>query len=350
MKRVLVCVLDWGLGHATRSVPVIRELQRQGADVVLASSGAAGKLLRQEFPQLNYHELPGYGPTYQRNGSIIGAMAAQLFKFARTIRMEHLEVETLVRNLRVDRVISDNRYGCYSTRVPSVLITHQYHIQLAPRWSGLAFFVNRWLEFRYRKFRDVWNPDQRGSGLTEPFVPPRAKVDYVGWLSRFGHESPDTNGYPIVAVVSGPEPQRKIFADQLRQELIASGRRALLVTGQPGEEQRHQEGNLKICSHLPAKEMERALRGAGLIIARSGYSTLMDLIALGRNAVLVPTPQQPEQEFLARRLQEMQVAFCPDQQNFVLETAMKEAGAFRGLSHFTKEDGLLEAAIRKLLS
>lgn len=350
MKRVLVCVLDWGLGHATRSIAVIRELQRQGADVVLASSNDAGKLLRQEFPRLNYHELPGYAPVYQSRGSMMLAIVAQTIKFSKVIRMEHREVEALVRNLRVDAVISDNRYGCHSQLVPSVFITHQYLVRLPGRWSAVEPLVKRWQSSHFANYRQLWVPDQPGSQLTAPFVPEGAPVRYVGWLSRFGQENPAQTGYPVVAVVSGPEPQRQMFADLLRRELASCGMRALLVTGQPGEARQELEGTLEVFNHLPAKAMEQALRSADIVIARSGYSTIMDLIALGKKAVLVPTPQQPEQMILAQRLQELRVAFCPDQENFVLENALKEAGAYRGLGYFRKEEGLLETAISELLT
>jgi predicted glycosyltransferase len=172
----------------------------------------------------------------------------------------------------------------------------------------------------------------------------------VGWLSRFSREGSEVPGFDIVATVSGPEPQRQRFADQLKRELAASGRRALLVTGQLTTDFLEQVGQLEVVNHLPAKEMEAALRGASVVIARSGYSTIMDLIVLGKKAVLVPTPQQPEQTILARQLQELRVAFCPDQQNFTLEKAIKEVGQYQGFSHFSKEEGLLESAVRRLLS
>lgn len=348
MKRVLVCVLDWGLGHATRSIPVIRELQRQGGNVMLASSNDAGKLLRQEFPNLNYHELPGYAPSYQSTGSMMLTIAAQAFKFSKVIRTEHREVGALVRSLRVDVVISDNRYGCYSDRIPSVFLTHQYHVRLQDRWSSAERLINKWQKSYYAKYRQVWIPDQPASGLTTSFVPDGSAVKYVGWLSRFGQEKSASEGYPVVAVVSGPAPQRGIFADQLKRELAARGSRALLVTGQPGEVRQERDGALEVVNHLPAKEMERALRSADIVIARSGYSTIMDLIALGKKAILVPTPQQPEQMILAKQLQDLRVAFCPDQENFALADALKKTEGYQGLGYFKRQEGLLESAIRQL--
>lgn len=350
MKRVLVCALDWGLGHATRSIPVIHELRRQGAEVILAASNAAGKLLRQEFPTLDYHELPGYSPVYQAGGSLMLTIASQALKFTRAIRMEHQAVEALVRNLSVDRVVSDNRFGCYSERVPSVFMTHQYEVRLPGYWSAFERPVNSWLATHYNKYQDIWVPDQPGSGLTRSFVPSDAPVSYVGWLSRFSMKGSAAAEVDILAMVSGPEPQRKLFADQLRVELAASGLRALLVTGELTTSYRERVGQLEVVNHLPAREMEHALLSASVVIARSGYSTIMDLITLGKKAVLVPTPQQPEQIILARQLQELNVGFCPDQQNFTVEKARLEVARFQGFGHFKKEEGLLASAVQRLLS
>lgn len=350
MKRVLVCVLDWGLGHATRSVPVIRELRAQGADVLMASSGAAGQLLREEFPELSYHELPGYRPRYPHTGSMIMAMARQLPRFHRVIRQEHEELEALVKNLRIDIVISDNRFGCYSRQVPSVFVTHQVCIRLASRWRWVETMVNAWQRQYINRYASVWVPDTPGIDLTTGFMTSRVPVLYIGWLSRFGKTGPASQRRAIVAVVSGPEPQRSLFAERLRVQLGASGEKSLLVLGLPGEPARRLEGNLEIVNHLPAGELEAALRSADLVIARSGYSTIMDMIALGRNAAFVPTPQQPEQIYLARMLYESGIAFCQDQENFTVETLRRGAAQSKGLGVFTMQEALLKSAVQKLLA
>lgn len=350
MKRVLVCVLDWGLGHATRSVPVIRELQSQGADVLIASSGPAGELLKQEFPELSYHELPGYRPEYPRSGSMILAMARQLPRFRRVIRQEHKEVETLVKGLGVNVVLSDNRFGCYSSHVPSVFVTHQVRIRLPGRWKFLEAMVNAWQRQYMSCYTSVWVPDVPGVELTAHFMSSSVPVIYLGWLSRFGQSGPSSQRRSVVAMVSGPEPQRSVFAERLRGQLAASGEKSLLVLGLPGEMDRRVEGNLEIVNHLPAGELEAALRSADLVIGRSGYSTIMDMIALGRKAAFVPTPQQPEQIHLARMLNETGIAFCQDQENFTVETLRQGAARSKGMGVFAMNDTLLKSAVQKLLA
>lgn len=350
MKRVLVCVLDWGLGHATRSIPVIRELQQQGAEVFLASSGSAGALLKQEFPILSFHELPGYRPHYPRQGSFLFSMAAQLPKFRRAIQREQREVEALVTNFRIHAVISDNRYGCFSQRVPSILITHQVKVRLMPGFGLVEKLVNAWLETYLNKYHEVWVPDQPGSGLTDRFMERVRDVRYIGWLSRFPTDAKPADPFPVMAIVSGPEPQRSLLADKLRTQLRSWPGRSLLVTGQPDKHHSVQDGNVEVVSHLPSSQMEARLKAADLVIARSGYSTIMDLIALRKRASFIPTPGQPEQIHLADFIMRSGIAFCQDQKNFTVQSLVEESSRYAGWSAWNKEEGLLASAIKQLLS
>lgn len=349
MKRVLVCVLDWGLGHATRSIPVIRELLRQGSEVHLASSGTAGSLLKLEFPALPYHELPGYRPRYSRNGLTMSSMLAQLPKFYQVVRNEHKTTEDIVQMFQLHAVVSDNRYGCYSDTVPSVLITHQERLRLMPGFGFLEGLVNGWLQNYYENFDEVWNPDQPGSGLTDRFISGKIPVRHIGWLSRFPTGAAPTGNLQIMAVVSGPEPQRSLFEQRLRAELRNRPERSLLVTGRPDKSDNSMDGNLEVVNHLNAEQMEARLRSADLVIARSGYSTVMDLIALGKRAAFVPTPLQPEQLFLAEHLMNSGIAFCQDQKNFDIQTILQRSGLYAGFGSWKKSSGLLESAINQLL-
>ncbi len=348
-------MLDWGLGHATRSIPVIREFQRQGAEVFLASSGPAGQLLRIEFPTLCYHELPGYNPKYS-SGSMMLAMTRQLGKFMNTVRSEHAEVAAIVKEFRIDAIISENRYGCYFPGLPCIMISHQPVVRLQTGFFLVERMLNAFLRPYLYKYKELWMPDQPGSGLTDRFISPNLPVRYVGWLSRFTNlgDQPDT--FSLMAVVSGPEPQRGIFAEKLRQQMRGWPGKSLLVTGQPERNTIVQDGNLEIVSHLPAAQLEARMRGAALVIARGGYSTIMDLIALGKRAAFVPTPGQPEQHYLARLLEESGVAYCQDQENFDLKTLVEQSGSYVGFGpdgpqiFREKSNGLLEEAIKQLLS
>ncbi len=350
MKRVLVCALDWGLGHATRCIPVVRELQHQGAEVFLASSGDAGLLLRREFPGLSYHELPGYRPRYQRRGGMVATLAAQMPKFLHTIRLEREEVEALVRNLRLDVVISDNRYGCYSEQACSVFITHQLRVRMPGGWSILEPVVNRQLHLYINRYNKVWVPDAHGSGLTDFFMDRTSSFTYIGWLSRFQSSPASPASADLLVLLSGPEPQRSIFENIIRGQASGFKGRILLVAGQPFRADHAVTGNLEVVSHLDTEILERQIAGARWVVARSGYSTIMDLIRLGKKAAFIPTPGQPEQMLLARYLEQKGIAFCCDQKNFVLDKVRKEIDRYAGLGSLTSPMDLLKKEITTLLS
>ena len=214
----------------------------------------------------------------------------------------------------------------------------------------LASTTNSVLQTCIRRFQEIWVPDQPDSGLTEQFMSARIPFTYIGWLSRFDEAQGHVKKYDVMAIVSGPEPQRSMFESLVRDQLQRFPGRALLVTGNPVEMSRMKEGSVEILSHLRTPDMAEAMGSSEVIIARSGYSTIMDLIALGRKAAFVPTPQQPEQAWLAKVLMGGKIAFCQDQHNFVLATAMEGALAFKGLGTFRKQEGLLERQIKILMS
>lgn len=348
MKRVLICALDWGLGHATRCIPIIRTLEKFGHEVTLASSGDAGILLKLEFPQLDYVELPAYNPHYSRAGSPIGSLVMQMPKFLRTIKKENDLVGSLVVERSVDVVISDNRYGCHSTRAKSIFLTHQLRLHVKGVWSIFNPWINSELVTATRWFNEVWVPDSPATSLCGQLLTGRVPFTYVGWLSRFSYHGEREKRYDVMAVVSGPEPQRSSFEHVVLEQLKRSGRSALVVTGQPGTRREEKSGLIEIVNHLSAVEMQHAVSQSDVILSRSGYSTIMDLITLKKKAVFVPTPGQPEQEYFGKVLHEHGVAYCMDQKNFVLDTAMKEATSFKGLGVLSNEDGLLEEQIENL--
>jgi uncharacterized protein (TIGR00661 family) len=349
MKKILVCPLDWGLGHATRSIPIIQEFLHQGSEVLIASSGDALALLKIEFPKLVFFELPPYRPEYSSKNSMALKILAQLPKFARVTHAEHDLTEEIVRSHDIDVVVSDNRYGCWSLSAKSIFVSHQTRLQMPQGYGWARPIVNFLLQRYIRRFDEVWIPDQPGSGLTAPFISPTIRNQkYIGWLSRFGRRSQPESKYEVIALVSGPEPQRAIFEKLLTEQLVDSGLKSLLVAGEPGKPYRKRVGNLEIVNHLAGRELEEALVSAEMVVARSGYSTVMDLIALGKRAIFVPTPRQPEQVFLAGFLHENNIAQSLDQSRFSLTRALEKSSQFKGLTEFKTGEGQLEGAIQTL--
>lgn len=337
MKRVLIAPLDWGLGHATRCIPIIRWLISHRVDVRIAGSGPSLRLLEKEFPFIPQSELPGYNPRYSSRKGMVTTMALQLPKFLNVIPAEHKAVEKLVQQHRIDVVISDNRYGCWTSLAHCIFISHQSNIMMPKRFGWLAPVV-RWMNEQYiRKFDTCWIPDYPEGGLAGSLITFgksgfHPDVRYIGPLSRFtaGFES-DIPHYDIVGVCSGPEPQRSIFEGILRDQLTRSGKRFLLVRGVTDGESTL-TGADNIVDYLTSESMEKVLKGAAIVVARSGFSTVMDLNVLGKKAILVPTPGQTEQEYLANKLMKENVTFTMNQGNFDLAKALVESEKYTGFT------------------
>ena len=346
-KKILICPLDWGLGHATRCIPIIRELIRRECEVRIASSGDALALLKKEFPEHTFYELTGYRPYYAASASLMMPLAFQMPKFINAIRREHTEIDKITGSDKMDLIISDNRYGCWSSRVPSVLITHQLNIKV-PGWlSGLVNSANR---RRILKFSACWIPDWEGDNSLsgELSANPGFPVSYLGPLSRFHKMDTVRSKYEILAIVSGPEPQREIFEILVRNELKKSGKRALLVRGIPPQTNRKMDRSVEEVNHLTAEEMNRAILESEIIISRPGYSTIMDLATLEKKAIFIPTPGQPEQAYLGKELMKKKIALCLQQDNLNIEQALKDSQSYAGFSGH-RADNLLTRALDKVL-
>ncbi len=301
-ERVLFAVLDWGLGHATRSASLIEGLLTQGCAVVVASSGLASSWLRERFPECEHREKPGAVITYTRrlNGWHI---AKQAPKFLRAIETEQRWISEQVKRDHFDKIISDNCYGVFQDDIHSILMTHQLNLPVPAFARPL---VNRRLHRLIGRFDEVWVPDVAefpglGGALSHGQFP--FKVKYIGWQSQFSTvEASHIEPVPFVAVISGPEPHRTLFEEEVTAAFRASGREAVIFSGRPDRDD-HEIDQVKVLNHASASVMKAYLLGAEKITCRSGYSTLMDLHVLGvgeRIERMVPTPGQWEQEYLAR--------------------------------------------------
>ncbi len=331
--RILVAPLDWGLGHATRCIPLIRLLLQGGCTVLVAAEGAAEHLLRTEFPQLHYLPLQGYRVRYAKTGAgLLAAMLQQLPRLRQTIREENEWLQKKVAQYEIDAVISDNRYGLHHPSVFSVLITHQLQVQ-----TGLGRIGNNLLQhiiYRYiNRFDACWVPDYEAAPglagrLSHPVRLPAVPVTYLGPLSRFKPGAAPLQHYVLV-LLSGPEPQRTLLEQKLLAQVKEYGGPVLFVRGLPGTVGLPPVPyNVNIMNHLSANAAQQALEGAELVVARTGYSTVMELMALQKKSILVPTPGQTEQQYLAKHLMQHNHALCLPQKGFNLSRAVRLAQGF----------------------
>lgn len=352
MKRVLIAPLDWGLGHAARCVPVIRELKLQGCEVFIAGSGDSLVLLQREFPHLRAFGLPAYRPRYPRNGSMVWTMALQLPRFLKVISDEHRAVEGIIRQEKIDLLISDNRYGCWSSHIPAVFITHQSNIMMPRRFGWLQDLVRRLNEQMMRRFSVCWVPDfpdkhsLAGELMLSGMPDLKIQTRFIGWLSRFERRESRLRKYDVVAILSGPEPQRTSLENIVMPQLKNSANSYRVVRGLPSL--RLSPADDHAVNFLDSKDLQTCIESADLIIARSGYSTVMDLHALGKKAVFVPTPGQTEQEYLARRLKEKGIAFSMAQDKFDLKEALLQSENYSGFEPLSPDSRLREA-VRSIL-
>ena len=314
-KRVLVCPLDWGLGHASRCIPIINELERAGLEVIIAADRAPLELLKNEFPNKEYLTFPGP-------------------KMIKWFKDERLLLESFIQTHAIDAVISDNRYGVYSLEIPSIFITHQLFIQASFGKRLLKAFTAS----QAKNFTETWVPDFIGgdnlSGDLSHGKTDIHDVHFINPLSRFtGFAKSEVNHKrDLTIVLSGPEPTRTQFEDIILKQLIGFEGNVLLVRGLP--ETIHPlkiSSNVEVCSFLSASELEVEMANSKHIICRSGYSSIMDLAALGKRAILVPTPGQTEQEYLAKKLEKEGKFYCMNQGEFDLRKAIAICDNYTGI-------------------
>lgn len=326
----MVAVLDWGLGHATRSIPIIRHLLAQGHQVILASDGRALLLLQKEFPKLICLELPSYNIRYHSNNMIIN-MAWQLPRITYAAFAEHLKLRKIVKKYNIEMIISDNRFGCFHPRIKSCFLTHQLNLkidQALPR-----FFGNLANRFWISRYDECWVPDFENSPnisgtLSHPS--PFKKVKYLGPLTRM-KKMDITKKYKLCIILSGPEPQRTFLEEILTKQAERINGKILIVKGKTEQKEKSVSNHIETVSFLTSKDLNEAICASEVVVSRSGYSTLMDLSVLGTKAILIPTPGQTEQEYLAQHFHDQGIFMMQNQEEINLETALEKIHEFKGM-------------------
>ncbi|MBA4744963.1 MAG: glycosyltransferase [Muricauda sp.] len=337
-KRILVAPLNWGLGHATRCIPVIHELIQHGHQPYLASDGVALSLLKKEFPELPAFELPSYKISYAEKGKNFKIkMIWDSPKVLKAIAMEKKAVKRLVKEHGLDGIISDNRLGAYYKKVPCVFITHQLNV-LSGNTTWMSSKAHQKI---IKKFDACWVPDvEKKPNLTGKLghlKKTKLNIVYLGPLSRFEKKKlPITND--LMVLLSGPEPQRTLLEEKLLVELQGFEGNILFVKGKIKDEQVQEEirtskGKILHYNFMKSDELENALNRSEKVLCRSGYTTVMDLAKLEKKAFFIPTPGQYEQEYLAKRMQKQGLVPFSKQEDFTLGDLFR-IDDFKGLAQF----------------
>ncbi len=308
-QNILISPLNWGLGHASRIIPVIDYCLKSGKKVVLAGNGASIELLKSKYPDLVFVNIPSPSMHY-------GAKKAMGFSFyfcvflmiINLIRERHLTAKAIKAH-KIDTIISDNRPGVFSRKIKSIYITHQVNVFCSLKggfFSSLYTKIHRQI---INVYNYCWIPDIEGESnisgrLSKNNYYPA--LSYIGPISRFSVLEPETlnkNEYDVVCIVSGPEPQRSILEHLLIKKFSGTDKTTLIIRGLPeSKEKLTDKGNISFINHCNDQEFLHYINSAEYIVCRSGYSSVMDLIVTGNTALLIPTPGQPEQEYLAEYL------------------------------------------------
>jgi hypothetical protein len=374
MKRPSICIspLDWGLGHATRCITLIKAFEKLGYQVFVATEGYHEAILREALPNARFLHLKGYRIRYAKWGFILPiVLLFQVPKIIYSIIYENNWLKKAQANYQFDLIVSDNRFGFYHKQVASVFITHQLNLQMHFAWATRAFqkLQYDWL----KKFKACWIPDMEGpnnlSGiLANPILKPSIPLWYMGCLSRLIDESkniaaastPNSNSSTIsndtvfLGIVSGPEPQRTLLENLLWKAGNKLNIPFVVIAGTPSKEAPNkiieENKNAILYAHLAAPALVKEIKRAEYIICRGGYTTLMELIPFEKKLIFIPTPGQTEQLYLGKLWHEKNWAICYAQEYFKLDIALTEAKTFHFKQAPFKAFSIeaLEAALKQL--
>ncbi len=300
-KRIVIAPLNWGLGHATRSMPIIDHLRRKN-EVIVASDGLALRLLRSRYPDLQTIELPAYDIEYGGH-SMVWAMMRQLPKITKAVAIESALIEEIVDQYQVDMIISDHRLGCRDARIPSFIIAHQ--IRLRGGSTLLSSMANRVHRQFINRFTECWIPDyehptMKLSGELSDSTGINTKR-YIGPLSRLRKQA-SVKKIDLSIILSGPEPARSVLEQHLDRLLPSLGLSSVVLVRGTDRRAQLNYSYSDVIDMADSTQLSTIISGSKVVLSRSGYTSIMDLSHMHQAAIWIPTPGQPEQEYLAEYL------------------------------------------------
>lgn len=296
-KKIIVAPLNWGLGHAARCIPIIKALIQEGFLPVIAGDGGSLSFLKKEFPKLESIDLPSYQISYRKN--LKWNLIKKYPSIQKAARKEYKIINQYVEeHPEVVGILSDNRFGVRSKKVPSVYMTHQINV-LAGIFTPFTSLVHKRI---IKRFDECWIPDERDSKFSGRLSMSSRNLNqkFIGVLSRFEKKNLDKE-IDILIVLSGPEPNRTILEEKITAKFYGTELNVCLVQGKVEAEQKTTiHGKFTVINYALSERLEQLLNTSKYVICRSGYSSIMDLVSMGKQALLIPTQQQSEQEYLAR--------------------------------------------------
>jgi len=333
-KNILVAPLNWGLGHATRCIPIIEALENNGYNPIIASDGVALQMLQKEFSHLKSLELPSYHIEYAKNGAFFKwKMLLNAPKMLEAIYEEKKIIKKWIKEFELSGIISDNRLGVHSKKIPSVFITHQLNVLT----GNTTWISSKMHQQIIKKFSQCWVPDVETkpnlTGKLGHVENPGKNIKYIGPLSRL-HKRSVEKKFDLMVILSGPEPQRTMLEEKLQNEMPSYNGNVIFIKGKIEPQQKIEEiGNVKYYNFMNTEELENTFNESETVLCRSGYTTIMDLAQLGKKAFFIPTPGQYEQEYLAKKLKKEGLVPFAKQNDFKIEN-LNQIEMFKGLKNF----------------
>ena len=333
-KNILVAPLNWGLGHATRCIPIIRALESEGFTPILASDGLALAFLIKEFPHLLSITLPSYHIKYPKNGMFFKIkMVANSPKIMLAVYTEKKLINKIIKEHHISGIISDNRLGVQNKNIPSVFITHQLNV-LSGNTTWLTSKIHQYI---IKKYDECWIPDLNTipnlTGKLGHLEEDIKTVKYIGPLSRL-QKRPLEKKYDLMVILSGPEPQRTFLEEKLMIELENYAGEVIFIKGKVETKQIiENKQNITFYNYMNSLELENSFNESDFVLCRSGYSTVMDLAQLEKKVFFIPTPGQYEQEYLAKKYKKEGLAPYCKQENFKINKLL-EVNLYKGFQDY----------------
>lgn len=351
---VLLTPLDWGLGHTIRCIPIVKELLENDCEVILACNSKQKHILSQEFPFLRYVQLKGYDISYGNSRlTTFVELIRQTPKILMAIKREQVWLVDFLSTNHVDLIISDNRYGISSSSIPSVFMTHQLRVR-----TGLGRIVDLAVQKKLysfiNRFSLCWVPDSddlitnAAGSLSHPAKFPETKVEYIGILSRLEICIEGLIENDVLVILSGPEPQRTMLETKIMRELKKFQGTAVVVRGLTDRDPLESSERVTVIDYASTIELNKLICRAENVVCRAGYTSVMDMLKLGKKVILIPTPGQAEQEYLGKHLVKNRLALIIPQKNLSLKNALAAANKLT-TKVFSNSADQYKVAVRSLV-
>ena len=348
MANVFVSPLSWGLGHATRDIPIIRELMDHGHEVTIATSGGAFHLLKKECPDCEFIYFEDYPAPYSSTRYFLPKFIANIPVLIKALADENKRMDELLSKNSYDVVISDNRPGVYSKNIPSVFISHQLRFSV-PYYIRPVETASQYInEYFHKKFDHVIvpsnSPDDNGNCLSGKLCrsirkTTNMKAYYAGILSS-AKKIDVREDLDFLIIISGPEPQRSVLEEIILKQVQELPGEKMVLLGRPLDnfEKRLDEWTT-VKSYATEEEKVVLMNRAKFIISRSGYTTMMDIAELGKKrGVFIPTPGQTEQEYLSQYYHEQKWFYSKSQYRLKLSKDIENSEEYRGFPELPKTE------------